>query len=168
MASELRSRPVAAPREAHSDRRRAQVDEREPVIELRGERAQLLVARERGRMVDCPGIGSPDVEQPVLVDVVDRRRMRRHEHPKRLVQEVADVGALVEDHGRVVAEEEHRRRLGVIRRQVDDPEVAEAVPRDRKSAGERLRCPDRQAPPGEVDRLERPAVDPCRTAERPS
>jgi len=36
-------------------------------------------------MFECPRIVSPNVEEPVLVNVVDRRRMRRHKHPKSLV-----------------------------------------------------------------------------------
>jgi hypothetical protein len=86
--------------------------------------------------------------------------MWRHELPERLVQEVADVGALVEDHRRIVAREEHRRRLGLVRRQVENPEVAEAVVRDRKRPGRDLRKFEGQTPPCEVDRLEWPAVDP--------
>jgi hypothetical protein len=50
-------------------------------------------------------------------------------------------------------------------RQVDNPEVAEAVSRDRESRGEKLRSPKRQAPPREVDCVERTAVNPCRTLE---
>jgi hypothetical protein len=42
--------------------------------------------------------------------------MWRHEHLKSLVQEVTDVWALVEDNRRVVAGEEHGRRLDLVRR----------------------------------------------------
>jgi hypothetical protein len=49
--------------------------------------------------------------------------------------------------------------------QVENPEVAEAVARHRESQRESLRSPKREAPPREVDRLERPAVDPCRLLE---
>jgi hypothetical protein len=72
MASDLCSRPEATPGETHANRGRAEVDERETVIELRREGTQILVARERRRMVECPRILSPDVEAPVLVNVVDR------------------------------------------------------------------------------------------------
>jgi len=85
MSSDSRSRPVAAPGEAHANRGRTSVYECEAVVELRREGGQTLVAREGGRMFECPRIVSPNVEEPVLVNVVDRRRMRRHKHPKRLV-----------------------------------------------------------------------------------
>jgi hypothetical protein len=64
-----------------------------------------------------------------------------------------------------MAREEHGRRLDVIRRQVENPEVAEAVARDRESRRESLRSPKRETPPREVDRLKRPALDPCRLLE---
>jgi hypothetical protein len=104
-------------------------------------------------MVESPRIVSPDIEEPVLVNVVDRRRMRRHEHPKRLVQEITDVWALVEDHRRVVTGEEHGRCLDLVGRQVENPEVAEDVARDRESGGENLGSTKGQAPPREIDRV---------------
>jgi hypothetical protein len=71
MASELRSRSVAPPGETHANRRRTEVDERETVIELRREGGQTLVAREGVRTFERPRIVSPNVEGPVLVNVVD-------------------------------------------------------------------------------------------------
>jgi len=64
-----------------------------------------------------------------------------------------------------VTREEHGCRLDVIWRQVENPEVAEAVSRDRESRGESLLSLERQAPSREVDRLQWPAVNPRGTLE---
>jgi hypothetical protein len=76
MPTDLGSRPVAAPREAHADLGLAQVDEEPALVELRREHAQLLVAGARGRVIERPRILAPDVEEPVLVHVVDDGLLR--------------------------------------------------------------------------------------------
>lgn len=71
------------------------------------------------------------MEEAVVVDVVDERRLRRIELAKDLGQEVAEVGALEQGDGRIVRQvvDERRRRL---RREVEHPMVAAPVVRDRE------------------------------------
>src|SRR5437764_1336026 len=103
----------------------------------------MLVSGKRVRVVECPWVVLPDVEEPVFVDIGNRRGMRGCEHRKRLVEEGSYADALVERDGGIVGREEHGRRVGGVGCEIENPEVAEAVMRDRKSRREHLLSPDR-------------------------
>ena len=91
-----------------------------------------------------------DLEEPVLVHVVDRGVPAGLERAERLVDEVGQRRGLVEEHRRVVAGEEHRRRLHRVRGQVEQPEVAEAVRGDRVAGRQQLGDLDAVPLAGEV------------------
>ena len=81
------------------------------------------------------------------------------------MEEVAEVRALEEDDRRVVAREVDGCRVGLGRRQVEHPVVAVPVVRERQPRREHVLTAERETPPGEVDRLERAAVDRGRVLE---
>jgi hypothetical protein len=96
----------------------------------------------------------PDVEDPLVVHVLDGGLVRRLVLAEELVQEVAEARALVRDHRWVVTEVEHRGSLGLVRSEIEEPEVARAVRGDRQARGRDLADLDVHRPAGEVDRLD--------------
>ena len=70
--------------------------------------------------------------------------------PEDVVDEVGERVGLVEQHRRVVAEEEHRRHVDGVGCQVEQPEVAEAVRGHRQTRGQQLGGLDAVPLAGEV------------------
>src|SRR5215203_2754912 len=155
-ALDLRLGPVAAPGEAVSRFRQAQVDYLEAFVELAREgREDGVLGPETLLVGKHPGVRLPNVSQAIFVNIVDKALVRWLEHPEQFTQEPVQRIGLVKDHGCVVAREVDRTPSSRARAQIHDPEIAIAVSRDWMPVWESGLELEREIPPREFDLFDR-------------